>query len=190
MKMKLLVAAALGATALLGTVGCTAAGTDGHGADKPAVVKLDASWAQAYPSVSEMSSHADAVVVGSVTKVLGTTVKGDVPYTDFAYHVDTWIKPVATPSADIQIHQTGGTANDQYQEISGDPLLTVGEHSVLYLRQYEPGKYLIMGGPTGRLLVTNGKVAALPEGIARDGLPASVSQFTATAQALAAQSAQ
>ena len=137
-----------------------------------------------------MSSRADAVVVGFVTKVLVTTVKGGVPHTDFAYHVDSWIKPITTPSADIQIHQTGGTANDQYQEISGDPLLRVGEHNIPYLREYEPGKYLIMGGPTGRLLVTTGTVAALPEGIARDGLPASVSQFTATAQALVAQAAQ
>jgi hypothetical protein len=180
MKVKLLVAAAIGTAALLGTVGCTSASST---TEKPAVQELNASWAESYTSVGQMSAHADAVVVGSVAKQLQTTVKDGIAYTDFYFHVDSWIKGTAQ-QADVQIHQTGGVADGVPQEVSGDPLLQVGQHSVLYLRQYEAGKYYIMGGPTGRFLVQDGKVSALPEGIARDGLPASVTQFTSRVQSL------
>jgi hypothetical protein len=131
-----------------------------------------------------MTKNADAIVLGTTEEVTGTTQKDGLPYTDFRYHVEQWIMGVSAGER-IQIHQTGGSMNGQSMEAEDDPLLVPGEHSLLFLRNYAPGKYKIMGGPTGRLLDKGGRVTALPGGAARDGLPAGVTAFTSRIRALA-----
>ncbi|MFL6116488.1 MAG: hypothetical protein ACJ786_34795, partial [Catenulispora sp.] len=36
-----------------------------------------------------------------------------------------------------------------------DPVFTVGEAATLFLHEYEPGKYYVIGGPNGRFKTTN-----------------------------------
>lgn len=144
----------------------------------------DASWANAYPSVRAMASHSDAIVVADVRAIAATgsdpTSDGQgIPFTDFTVQVENWIAPKSGP-ASILIHQTGVQNSSMNYETSDDPLLTPGEHDVLFLHQYAPGRYFIMGGPTGRFRIApDGTVSALSHGIARDGLPESVGAFSA-----------
>jgi hypothetical protein len=125
-----------------------------------------------------MVAAADAVVVGTVEKAIATTSSGGIPFTDFNFSVDQWLKGSASAGTEILIHHTGGASTGATTEADGDPLLVPGESDVLYLHEYEPGKYFILGGPTGRNPVINGKVTAMAQGAARDGLPADVAAFT------------
>jgi hypothetical protein len=129
---------------------------------------VDGSWADAYPTYEEMTQHADAVVRGHVVRVIGTerNQAESSTYTDFAFQVDAWIagKPM---SQDITIHQMGGATGFTDVEVMGDPALVVGESDLLFLRSYASGKYFIMGGPTGRLVQTGGRLSNLPAGLLR-----------------------
>lgn len=189
MNAKLIVATGAVALVLTGLVGCSSSSqTPPASAAKPNQITLEASWANAYPSVQQMTSAADAVVLGSVGKAEATTVKGGIDYTDFSFTVEQWLKgkPTASSTA-ILIHQTGGTASGVTMVEGDDPLLVAGERDVLYLHQYAPGKYFILGGPTGRDQVLNGQATPMAAGIARDGLPAPVGQYSARVRSLAAQ---
>lgn len=185
MKITSLTAVPVAVALLLATVsGCAGGPGSAGGGDKGREGAV--SWAEAYPTVKELADHADAIVVGSVAGVARTTLEEDIAYTDFTYAVTSWIKSAGEEPSTIQIHQTGGPGTDGVTRIvEGDPLLEVGQPSVLFLREYDTGRYLIMGGPTGRFLVTSGTVTPLPEGAARDGLPAAVDDFVARAGALA-----
>ena len=117
---------------------------------------MNASWASQYSSLSELARDADAIVVGLVKGVANRSTTGEaLSFTDFDYVVEEWVSAPAgvamLPDA-ISIHQTGGIVNGRNVEVTGDPLLVPGERSVLFLRQYAPGQYFILGGPTGRLL--------------------------------------
>jgi len=150
----------------------------------PATTNLHASWAGAYPSVREMVKNSDAMVIGTVGEVEHTTVDQGIPYTDYDFEVKNWVK--GTPSGDtITVHQTGGPLPDgTIGVIEDDPLLVPGEHLVLFLNEYAPGKYFIAGGPTGRMQEEDGQVGAMPESIATDGLPADTDAFVKRVKAI------
>lgn len=148
---------------------------------------VDGSWADAYPTVEEMTKNADAVVRGHVVQVISTE-RNEVEsttYTDFAFRVDAWIAGRPT-SKDITIHQMGGATGFTDVEVREDPALVVGESDLLFLRSYALGRYVIMGGPTGRLVQTGDQLSNLPAGLLRtSGEVASVSaKVAAVAKAL------
>jgi hypothetical protein len=145
---------------------------------------VDGSWADAYPTYEEMTQHADAVVRGHVVRVIGTerNQAESSTYTDFAFRVDAWIAGRPT-SHDITIHQMGGATGFTDVEVMGDPALVVGESDLLFLRSYAPGKYFIMGGPTGRLVQAGGRLSNLPAGLLRTS--ADVASVTAKVASVA-----
>lgn len=161
-------------------LGCTsnAAGPSEPAASKQKTVQHAApSWADAYHSIGEMSRNADAIVIGTVRRVRETTTKHEgMLFTDFDVAISKWISTPkgasVSPAGEVIIHQTGGTLGAKTLIVDDDPLLKVGEQNLLFLRQYAPGRFFIMGGPTGRVTLTNGTLAPLPDGAARDGLPA------------------
>jgi hypothetical protein len=148
-------------------------------AEKP-VVQLHASWANAYPTFAAMVKNSDAIVRGTVGAASPTILQDKVPYTDFTFHVTTWIKTKDEQPSDISIHQTGGTTDSAIEIVDDDPLLVVGTAYVLFLNEYAPGKYFIVGGPTGRLNASSaGKLTAFKGSIiATAEVPADVSSLT------------
>jgi len=60
--------------------------------------------------------------------------------------------------APITIHQTGGWFGSTLHQVCGDPLFRVGEGAVLFLHQFGPGQYFVIGGPSGRFEVRHGFV--------------------------------
>ncbi len=130
---------------------------------------IDPSWAGAYPSYEQMTQHADAVVSGHVVAENGSEVSpqaASLVYTNFEFQVDKWIAgPPATKS--IVLHQMGGSHGLTSSETRDDPPFVVGEKDILFLKMFEPGKYYVLGGPTGRFVVRDGTVKNLPGGLIR-----------------------
>lgn len=173
---------------LLAAVGL-AAGLAGCSTSAPEpVVQLHASWANAYPTVAAMVKNSDAIVSGTVGAASPTVVQDNVPYTDFAFHVTTWIKSNDGQPSNISIHQTGGTADGAMQIVDDDPLLVTGTAYVLFLHEYAPGNYFIVGGPTGRLNVSSTGQLTVFKGsiIAKTDVPVDVSSFTTRVAAIQA----
>lgn len=77
------------------------------------------------------------------------------PYTLFSASIKRWF--AGSGDSEIIIKQTG----DESVEVEDDPLLKPGETAVLFLRDYSPGHYFIVGGPPGRFHV-DGKQRLLP----------------------------
>lgn len=126
---------------------------------------VDASWAEAYPTLEQMTQHADAVVSGHVVAEQGTETSAQdssLIFTNFTFRVDKWIAGRPSGST-VLLHQVGGASGFTFSEAKDDPAFTVGEEDLLFLRMYAPGKYFVLGGPTGRLQVSPSRtVANLP----------------------------
>jgi hypothetical protein len=174
---KLGVAAAAATLAMAASVGaCSASGTPVAAASPVQTNYLDVSWAESYHTVAALKAHSDLAVEVKVTKVLDqTTADGNIPYTDFQITVESVLYDPAhrvhaassMQPATLALHQTGGTLNGQKLMVEDDPLFTTGEQCVLFLREYSPGHYLVVGGPTGRFTVT---AAGMLVPIVKDGV--------------------
>jgi hypothetical protein len=184
------VAFALIVAAVLSVAACSSS------AGKPAAAidHLHASWADGYPTITEMTTHATVVVEGTVTGVsghgqldnTGNNLPGGnppaVPYTDFSFGVTSVLK--GSSPASITLRQTGGTAADgALAVVDDDPLLTPGQRAILFLRKFGPDQYFIMGGPAGRFPVDpSGRVTEMPGGSVISP-PTSAAAFTRAVRA-------
>lgn len=131
---------------------------------------IAASWGEWYKSITDLKAHTDVAVAGHFTKVLSQTT-GDmgIPYTDFAFTVDSALydpngKVLGVGSV-LRVHQTGGVVGAVTEDVSDDPLFAIGEKAVLFLREYQPGFFLVAGGPSGRFEVSStGAVSPINNG--------------------------
>jgi hypothetical protein len=145
-----------------------------HASDE--VRHVSASWAEGYPTIAEMTTHADLVVEAVVRSVTSTgtftsasvNASGAVPYSDYLVTVVARLK--GRSEGAVTIRQTGGRAADgSLLVVEDDPLLHIGERAMLFLKRSPSGSYFIMGGPAGRFAVsTAGTVSRLPGGSVRD----------------------
>ena len=155
-------------------------------------VLMPASWADGYPTLAAIKEHAEVIVRGRVTAISGQgefnnagtttdpTKAAPAPYTDFTFAVAAIIKGNVT-AGDITIRQTGGTmADGAIEVVEDDPVLEVGDQDVLFLRQFSPGHFFVMGGPAGRFPISNGRtVSTMPGTSIVTPPPADLTQFIA-----------
>jgi len=124
-----------------------------------------ASWVNKYYSIDHLSDSADLVVVGTVsssTPYKWRDAHHSILFTDFHFTVDSVLK--GDPDAkEILIRQTGGKVSCKTSYIIDDPLFTKRTKMVLFLREYAPNCYSVLGGPQGRFIVRNGKVYSIGE---------------------------
>jgi hypothetical protein len=162
---------------LLGAVACAS------GPSRPAqqVTMIDASWGEHFSDLASLKGASDVAIVGTVTGVAGHTVRNAVPFTDFNVQV---VRRLHDPqsrvasSATIVVHQTGGQmASNRVLEVRDDVLFRTGETMVLFLREYAPGHFRVLGGPTGRFDVSQGTVSSTHHGTVRVPASHSVDQF-------------
>jgi hypothetical protein len=117
-------------------------------------------FAEHYTTVSTLAAHSDLVVAGQVGKKLGTTSQDGNGATDFAFTVTSALsdtsKRLPQGISTVKVHQSGTSAGTQCQE---DPLFTSGSRDVLFLREYAPGSFSVVGGPNGRLVVQGSQVS-------------------------------
>ena len=119
------------------------------------------SWADEYDSFEELTSVADLIVVGSIDRVIAETSEGrwwrSRPFsTDFSFNVDSILKGAQVTR--ITIHQMGAAGE---LEVRDDPLFSSGERYILFLREYESGKWAVLGGPQGRFMVVGDQVYSM-----------------------------
>ncbi|MBX5451860.1 hypothetical protein [Thermogemmatispora sp.] len=157
---------------------------DAGGAQMQQVHYLDASWPVLYHDFSSLKRAADLAVAGKIAGVVAQTVDQGIPYTDFTFSVSQVLYTThhLTVGSSLVIHQTGGVLNNQRFEVRDDPLFQVGEQAVLFLHQFSPGHYFVVGGPSGRFRVTNGLVAPINDEGIKLSQPLPMTRFIAQVQ--------
>jgi hypothetical protein len=153
---------------LFGSISCAATEQTSDRANQvPGTPSIDASWAQSYGSIDELiaDSFVNLIAVGEIDSVIEVTKKKEaensrgpvyVYSTDFSFRIDRVLKGPDTKQ--VSIHQTGAEGEG---EIDQDPLFKPGERSVLFLHEYAPGKYYVVGGPAGRYRIVDDKVYSM-----------------------------
>lgn len=136
-------------------------------ADNTQKIPSQASWANHYANTKELSDASDLVVVGQVTKSVSYKVDrpdgdGYLVFTDHTFFINRIIKGSSSTKF-ILIHQTGGKYAGKLRYILDDPLLPRKTKMVIFLREYAPSEYAILGGPQGRFHVLNSKVYSIGE---------------------------
>jgi len=133
-------------------------------------VTYGASWAITYNDLKSLKQAADLGVIGAITKASAvTTDQSKHVFTDFVFTVKTTLLDPGRrlSGASIIVHQTGGVVGSTLYQMEDDPLFEIGEQAVLFLHEYSPGHYFVVGGPSGRFVVQNGVVSPInDEGIA------------------------
>jgi hypothetical protein len=128
--------------------------------------KISVSWADGASDMQGLFTTADAVVVGKIGKVVDETNKllGEpawgkdyLYYSDFEFIIESNLKAEVKNNS-IIIHQIGKAGT---QELEDDPLFQSGDSYVLFLREYKPGNYTVLGGPQGRFKIVNDKIYSL-----------------------------
>jgi hypothetical protein len=84
-------------------------------------------------------------------------------FTDYILEAQLVLKGSLEVTGTITVHQTGGTVGGETMTVWDDPPLRVGDALVLFLHEYEPGKYYIEAGPQGRFTIQDGLVYSLGE---------------------------
>ena len=126
-------------------------------------VTMDASWAQYYTSLKDLKQHSDFAVSGNITHI-GSGVQpsdGSMVYSDVTLTVTKVLwnaHPQKVVPSTILFHENGGSYQGKTYTLEDDPLYQTGQHVILFVTEYSPGKYRVAGGPTGRFLVENNQV--------------------------------
>lgn len=124
-------------------------------------VKMDVSWTRLYHHLSDLKRASDLTVTGTVTgidKVIKD--KKGIVSTLFVFSIRrvVWNPRHLVQLSSIIINQTGGVIGNVRYEVGDDPLFQQGEQAVLFLHQYSPGYYFVVGGPSGRFTIQSGMV--------------------------------
>ena len=123
------------------------------------------SWANHYHDIGDLCTEANLIAIGEIKNVINETedkvaeARWDpvvVYFTDFTFQVDKVLK--GDEVKEIILHQTGVSGK---QEIKDDPLFKPGEEYILFLQEYETGKYFVLGGPQGRFKIINDKIFSM-----------------------------
>jgi hypothetical protein len=116
-------------------------------------------WAYLYGNLTEMRNAADRVVDGVV---VGSSTSGcELIFTYYTVKIIMTVKGNSDSSL-ITVAQTGGVIGNSTQEVRDDPLMQIGDRVILFLNfDPENGIYGTLGGPEGRLIVTNHLVYSL-----------------------------
>jgi hypothetical protein len=158
--VRMVVSLATGAL-LIGSAAC------GNGEHSQRHVTLSASWAAEYESLGALKRSADLAVQGEFERTIRVTMdEHRIPYTDFGFTVQRILlrprsgSPVSVGGT-VEIHQTGAASSDVITEVEDDPLFRIRDRAVLFLHEYSPGKYFVIGGPSGRFSIVHGVVTPI-----------------------------
>lgn len=129
---------------------------------QPSAKELRPSWSRLYHDVGSLKKDADLAIRGEVIGSTQTMSDG-IPFTDFTIRVDQVLHDPHNKGdlQSITVRQTGGTVDGKVIAVEGDPLLAQGEQVILFLRQYAPDRYFVLGGPSGHFRVQSGTVSTV-----------------------------
>jgi hypothetical protein len=168
--------AMIAVAAVISMTGCSSTPGNASTATPIQTVGMDASWAEGYNNLADLKAHSAIAVQGSFTRVIAQSSIKTIPVTDFEFTVEAVLHDpghIVASGAKLTIRQTGGIVDGALHQTDDDPLFKISEHAVLFLKQPEPGLFYVLGGPSGRFEVVNGKVSPFaPNGTKFTGSPA------------------
>ncbi len=124
----------------------------------PQRVTLQSSWAEYYTSLKDLKQHSTIVVRGTISQFALAVKPADGPvYTPVSVSITRvlWNPHNQTAPTSVSLVQTGGMYNNSIYQVDDDPLFQTGEQVILFLKEYQPGQFRIIGGPTGRFKIVN-----------------------------------
>jgi hypothetical protein len=141
------------------------------GGASPQGCDIEVSWAMFYETLGELkrATALDLAVQGVFTTILSTQGQenpssgsnGPIS-TNFSFTISkVLLDPhhlLTSSPTHITIHQTGGWQGNTLHQVCGDPLFRISEGTILFLHQFSPGQYLVIGCPSGRFEVHHGFV--------------------------------
>lgn len=153
-------------------------------ATAPETTIMHPSYPKAYESLGQLRKDAKVVLVGSVADVNPGDEADGIPFTNVRLEVTTLIKGPVSDANQIVVQQTGGTADGKVFEVEDDPIMSKGSKALLFLDQGRDGKYFIIGGPAGRIDLTDGTPKKLKGSPMNESLPNSEVALVAQLRAL------
>ena len=135
---------ALGGIVLLS--GCSSDSSQGQ---TVTTVTLSASWTRLYHDIKSLKHDSDVVVSGTVTGISNTDTSQNPVMTDFVFqvHQTLWDPQKRIHGTNLIVRQTGGVTNSTRYVVQDDPLFQVGGQAVLFLHEFSPGHYFVLGDP-------------------------------------------
>ena len=109
--------------------------------------------------LSEMTRHADRIVVGRVVKAVakrGTGEDAELIFTHYTLRVEHPIK--GTRAKQVRVRVLGGSLADETTSVSHMPELAVGERGVLFIEDDPRLLTSILGGSQGFLRIEDSQV--------------------------------
>ena len=122
-------------------------------------VSGSASWGASFETLAELCSSSDLVAAGVIDRVASVETDKRVAlfFTKFVFRIEKTYK--GNETAEVLLNITGAP-DKPGSDLPEDPLFNVGERWVLFLREYEEGRYYSLG-PWGRYKVVDGRVYSM-----------------------------
>jgi hypothetical protein len=178
---RLAVLAAAGSGLLLGVQACGSGAPGPRPAAQTTTQLADASWAEHYSDLGSLKKQSDVAVLGTVTGVVGQSVVRGVPFTDYRITITRTLhdpRGRLASASSIVVHQTGGpVAPGRVVAVEDDPLFLRGETVALFLREYAPGHFRVLGGPAGRYELSRGAIVPANRGTVPIAANRTIDQF-------------
>ena len=129
-------------------------------ADARGANALASSWARNYRTLADLTRAADLIVVGEIGGYVGTVTEGAPIATEFALDIHHVIKDHKRRGGlrTLSLRQAGGATLDRRIAAIDDPLFQKNQRVILFLREFDTGKVVVIGGPNGRFHVENERV--------------------------------
>jgi len=134
------------------------------------IVYSSALYKMKYKSIKQLTNdkQVDLIISGKILseeayKKYSTSGSGHgLVHTNFTVKVNA-ILSGDTEGETVQVHRTGGLINNKLYLQEEDPLPIIGDRCILFLHEFEPGNYFVVGGPQGRFPIMNGRIYSLGE---------------------------
>lgn len=128
--------------------------------DAPEVRVGMASWAVKYRTLEDLVRASDVIVVGKIKGDGVPAPSTNVMHSEFELDVKKVLKDHKRRDKldSLILRQTGGSNAVRTFEVHDDPLFKKNQHVILFLKEYEPGKVVVIGGPNGRFHIENNRL--------------------------------
>lgn len=121
-------------------------------------VSISASYAGPFSNFAELFAASDMIAMGEISRVIEVTSgHGSIFFTRFGFRIEKTIKGEV---ADEVILNITGSPDIPGSDLGEDPIFKPGERYVLFLHEYEEGRFYSMG-PWGRYKIIDGRVYSM-----------------------------
>jgi hypothetical protein len=122
------------------------------------IVSISASYAGSFGNFAELYAASDMIALGEIDRVIEVTSgHGSIFFTRFTFRIEKTIKGEVVGEVILNIT---GSPDISGSDLGEDPIFKPGERYVLFLHEYEEGRFYSMG-PWGRYKIIDGRVYSM-----------------------------